>query len=176
VWILAVMLSVGSVVYCQISLPASGGINTVAGTGVAGYNGDGEAATGAELYYPTGVALDAAGNIYIADYRNHRIRKVTASTGIITTVAGSGTAGYNGDGEAAINAQLYYPTGVALDAAGNIYIADKNNNRIRKVTVSTGNISTVAGNGTQGYSGDGAAATSAELSYPFGLTVRMSRL
>ena len=110
--------------------------------------------------------MDDSGNIYIADTQNNRIRMVTASTGIISTVAGNGTVGYSGDGGAATSAELTYPNGVAVDSVGNIYIADTQNNRIREVTASTGNISTVAGNGTFGYSGDGGAATSAELTSP----------
>jgi uncharacterized repeat protein (TIGR03803 family) len=146
---------------------ATGIISTVAGNGTFGYSGDGGAATKAEIGYPSGVAVDSAGNIYIADYANERIRKVTVSTGIISTVAGNGTAGYSGDGGAATSAELQHPVGVAVDSAGNIYIADMENNRIRKVTASTGKISTVAGDGTEGYSGDGGAATSAELDYPW---------
>lgn len=154
----------------------TGIISTVAGNGygaccTGGYSGDGGAATSAELYWPEGVAVDAAGNIYIADSFNNRIRKVTATTGIITTVAGDGTAGYNGDGIAATGAELYGPDGVAVDAVGNIYFADVGNNRIRKVTVSTGKISTVAGDGVAGYSGDGGAATSAELHNPLGVAL-----
>jgi RHS repeat-associated protein len=149
---------------------STGIITTVAGDGTRGYSGDGGAATSAELYYPFGVSVDAAGNIYIADYGNARVRKVTASTGIITTVAGGGTAGV-GDGGAATSAELCDPSGVALDAAGDIYIADACNNRIRKVTASTGDISTVAGNGTAGYSGDAGSATSAELDFPIAVAV-----
>jgi sugar lactone lactonase YvrE len=151
-----------------------GTITTVAGNGTPGYSGDGGAATSAELYGPTGVAVDSSGNIYIADYENNRIRKVSASTGVISTIAGNGTAGYSGDGGAATSAKLYGPTGVAVDSSGNIYIADDENSRIRMVTASTGVISTVAGNGTGGYSGDGGAATSAELYYPYALTVDSS--
>ena len=110
-----------------------------------GYSGDGGAATNAGLNYPSGVAVDAAGNLYIADSDNKRIRKVDTN-GIITTVAGNGSAGYSGDGGAATNARLYYPTGVAVDASGNLYIADTENNRIRKVDTN-GIITTVAGKG-----------------------------
>jgi hypothetical protein len=144
-------------------------ITTVAGNGIGGYSGDGGAATAASLYYPRDVAVDAAGNLYIADSDNHRIRKVT-SAGIITTVAGKGTGGYSGDGGAATSASLLWPHGVAVDATGNLYIADKNNNRIRKVTPS-GIISTVAGNGAYGYSGDGGPATAASLQWPHGVAV-----
>ena len=157
-------------VFVKVSA-STGLISTVAGNGVFGYNGDGIAATSAELSSPTGVAVDGAGNIYIADFGNNRIRKVSASTGLISTVAGNGTQGYNGDGIAATSAELDLPVGVAVDGAGNIYIADFGNNRIRKVSASTGLISTVAGNGTQGYNGDGIAATSAELNYPVNVAV-----
>ena len=153
---------------------STGDINTVAGDGTAGYAGDGGAATSAELQTPGGVAVDSSGNIYIADTFNYRIRKVTVSTGIITTVAGNGTSGYSGDGGAATSAELGYPSSVAVDGSGNIYIADYTNSRIRKVTVSTGVITTVAGNGTAGYSGDGSSATSAELNYPWGVALDSS--
>ena len=149
----------------------TGMITTFAGNGTAGYSGDGGAATGAGLHFPISVAVDASDNIYIADSYNQCIRKVTATTGIITTVAGNGTKGYSGDGGAATNAELNTPDGVAVDVSGNIYIADANNNRIRKVTASTGIITTVAGNGTRGYSGDGGAATSAELYSPTAVAV-----
>lgn len=137
----------------QVVIPAAGYVNTIAGTGTAGYNGDGILATSAELRYPQGIAVDVNGNIYVADESNQRIRKITASTGDISTVAGNGTAGYSGDGGAATSAELDYPIAVALDLLGNLYIADQGNSVIRKVTVATGVISTVAGNGTLGYSG-----------------------
>jgi sugar lactone lactonase YvrE len=111
----------------------AGIISSVAGNGTSGYSGDGEQATQAQLNNPIGVALDSAGNIYIADSSNNRVRKVS-SAGIINTVAGNGTSGFSGDGEQATQAQLNYPTGVAVDFAGSLYIADSNNNRIRKVT------------------------------------------
>jgi hypothetical protein len=143
---------------------STGIITTVAGNGVDGYTGDGGAATSAEMYYVMGVAVDAAGNLYIADTSNNRIRKVTASTGIITTVAGNGVNGYTGDGGAATSAELQFPYKVAVDADGNLYIATSN--AIRKVTSGTGIITTVAGTGTAGYSGDGGTATNAKLNYP----------
>jgi RHS repeat-associated protein len=153
---------------------STGMITTVAGNGTRGYSGDSGSAASAELNDPAGVAVDSSGNIYIADYGNQRIRKVTASTGIISTVAGNGTGGYSGDGGAATSAKLYDPAGVAVDGSGNIYIADYLNQRIRKVTASTGIISTVAGNGTRGYTGDGATATGAEVNYPYGVAVDSS--
>ncbi len=144
-------------------------ITTVAGNGVQGYSGDGGAATNASLSYPSGVAVDASGNLFIADYYNNRIRKVD-DTGLITTVAGNGTAAYSGDGGAATNASLSYPSDLALDADGNLFIADSQNSLIRKVDTN-GIITTVAGNGTAAYSGDGGAATNASLSYPSGVAV-----
>ena len=112
--------------------------------------------------------------MYVADTYNNRVRKVTVSTGIITTVAGTGTATYSGDGGTATSAALWYPTAVALDASNNLYVADSNNYRIRKVTVSTGLISTIAGTGTYSYSGDNGAATSAALSHPYGIALDSS--
>jgi trimeric autotransporter adhesin len=149
----------------------SGTISTVVGNGTLGYAGDGGAATAAELDLPTGVAVDASGNLYIADALNAVIRKV-APSGTISTVAGTGTSGYSGDGGAATAAELDEPCGVAVDAAGNLYIADKNNNRIRKVTPS-GTIGTAAGGGTSGL-GDGGTATAAELFEPMGVAVDVS--
>jgi len=154
-----------------IAIPGSGIINTIVGNGTAGYSGDGRNARYAELSGPAGVAVDSLKNVYIADTNNNRIRKVTASTGVITTIAGNGTAGFSGDGSAATSAKLNSPSGVAVDSSGNVYIADTNNNRIRKVTVSTGVITTVAGNGTAGFFGDGGTATSAEVNGPFGVSL-----
>jgi sugar lactone lactonase YvrE len=111
---------------------STGTISTIAGNGTYGFSGDGGAATAAELYMPTGVAVDSAGNVYIADFGNNRVRMVNTA-GNISTVAGNGTAGFSGDGYAATSAELYRPSGVALDASGNLYIADANNNRIRVV-------------------------------------------
>ena len=148
---------------------STGIITTVAGNGIGGYSGDGEAATSAELSLPMDVQVDSVGNIYIADYDNQVIRQVSASTGVITTVAGNGTSGYSGDGGIATSATLVGPVNLAVDAAGNIYLSDSGNNAIRKVTNSTGIITTVAGNGGQGYSGDGALATAAQLNSPAGV-------
>jgi sugar lactone lactonase YvrE len=144
----------------------------VAGTGQYGFAGDGGPATAARLGYPTGLALDTQGNLYIADAGNSRIRKVTPE-GIISTVAGNGTYTYTGDGGPAIAAGFNTPSAVALDAGGNIFIADTYNNAIRKVTPE-GIISTVAGNGVAGFSGDGGPAISAQLNAPLGLEVDAS--
>jgi hypothetical protein len=171
------MLCISASVQGQITLPSSGYISTIAGNGTYGFSGDGGPATSAEFRNPYGVAVDTSGNLYISETGGHRIRKVTASTGIITTVAGngyrdqSGDGGYSGDGGAATSAELNEPWRVVVDSAGNLYIADTGNFRIRKVTASTGIITTVAGNGTQGFSGDGGLATSAELTLPYGVTV-----
>ena len=149
---------------------SAGVISTFAGSGTAGFSGDGGAATAATLNHPMGVSVDGSGNLYIADGNNQRIRKVNPS-GVISTIAGSATTGgFSGDGGAATLAQLNAPNGVAIDASGNIYIADESNNRIRKVSTS-GIINTIAGNGTGGYGGDGGAATSAALYYPQGVAV-----
>jgi uncharacterized repeat protein (TIGR01451 family) len=149
---------------------ANGTISTVAGTGTSGESGDGVAAANAQLNFPQGVALDAAGNLYIADSSNYRVRKVDTS-GNITTYAGSGLCcGSNGDGGKATAAQIGIPYGLAVDAAGDLYISDINNNVVREVTPA-GSISTVAGSGGYGYAGDGGPATSAKLYYPAGLAV-----
>lgn len=149
----------------------TGIISTVAGNGVSSFGGDGGPAMSAKLSNPTSVAVDDTGNLFIADCYNNRIRKVSATTGIITTVAGNGTAGFSGDGASATTAKLSNPIGIAVDRLGNLYIADPQNQRIRKVSVSTGFISTIAGNGTQGFAGDGGLATAANLKYPSSITV-----
>jgi trimeric autotransporter adhesin len=167
----------------------AGDIYTVAGDGTAGYSGDGGPATSAELNDPSGVAVDGAGNLIIADYVNYRVRVVAASTGTfygqamtagdIYTVAGDGTQGYSGDGGPATSAELNNPGGVAVDGAGNLVIADGGNDRVRVVAASTGtfygqamtagDIYTIAGDGTKGYSGNGGPAASAELNDPQGV-------
>ena len=146
-------------------------ITRVAGNGTNGFAGDGGAATSAELSIPWGIAVDKSGNIYIADEVNVRVRMVSAS-GTITTVAGDGTGGYTGDGSAATSAELSYDAAVAVDSSGNVYVADSNNQVVRKFAVG-GTITTVAGSNSSGagFSGDGAAATSAQLNLPMGLAL-----
>lgn len=151
-------------------ISTTGIITTIAGTGIEGYSGDGAAATAAQLDTPTGVAVDASGNLYIADSHNHRVREVSGGT--ITTIAGTGTPGYSGDGAAATAAQLSLPSGVAVDKSDNVYIADTNNHRIREV--SNGKINTIAGDGEEFYAGDGAAATAAALDSPTSVAVDVS--
>jgi len=148
----------------------AGAIFTVAGNGTEGFSGDGGPSTSASLNGPYGVAVDAAGNLYIADYGNSRIRKVNSAGGTITTVAGNGIGAYSGDGGPGTSASLWGPGGVAVDAAGNLYIADTMNYRIRKVSP-TGVITTVAGNGRYKFSGDGGPSTSAALHKPSGVAV-----
>lgn len=152
--------------YAQIILPPSGNINTVVGNGTAGYSGDGGPAVDAKINSPGQIALGGvAGDLYIADTGNNVIRKVSASTGIITTVAGNGIAGGSGDGGPAVNAELYAPGGVAVDFRGNIYIADSGNGRIREVNASTGIISTIAG-GAPCCGGDNILAIDAQFYLP----------
>jgi len=145
-----------------------GTLTTVAGNGTSGVSGDNGPASSTQLNRPTGVALDGAGNLYIADSDNFRIRKV--SGGIITTVVGNGGFGFSGDFGPAINAQISVPNGLAFDASDNLYFADSNNNRVRKVDVG-GVITTVAGNGTNGFSGDNGLAANAQLNFPWGVAV-----
>ena len=149
---------------------ATGIITTIAGTGTLGFSGDGGPASTAELNQPGGVALDAAGNVYVADGFNQRIRKIDVSTGIITTYAGNGSAGYSGDGGPATDAAMYNANYMIFDASENLYVSDNQNHVVRKITPA-GIISTFAGNHTGGYSGDGVAATATGLFYPAGLTV-----
>jgi hypothetical protein len=157
---------------------ATGIITTIAGNGYAGNGnggngggGDGGPAINAELSFPMDVALDPAGNLYIADIYNSVIRRVSATTGIIQKAVGNGTPGYSGDGGPATSAELSLPLGIAFDSAGNLYFADIGNNVIRKVIAATGIIVTVAGNGTAGYTGDGGPATNAGLNIPEGVTL-----
>jgi len=183
-----------SVAVANITIQA-GDMATVAGNGTLSYAGDGESAVGASLYDPEDVAIDAMGNVFIADLDNQRVRVVNTGTkaitvanvtiqpGNIATVAGTGTQGYSGDSGPATKAELYNPVAIALDSSGNLYIADLDSQRIRVVntgtkattvanaTIEPGNITTVAGKGTQGYSGDGGPATKAELDNPNGVIV-----
>ena len=146
-------------------------ITTVAGNGSSGFSGDGSLATGASISLPKSIAFDAQGNLYFADGGNNRVRKVDKITGIITTIAGDGLYDFGGDGGPAINAHLKTPSDLAFDAAGNLYIADQYNKRIRKVDLS-GIISTVAGDGsTPNFGGDGGLAINAQLSYPSNLAI-----
>ena len=155
--------------HCISKLSTTGIITTIAGTGAGGYNGDNIMASGAKLNDPQGITIDQAGNIYVADAGNDRIRKINIS-GIITTVAGSGTYGYSGDNIAATDAQVKSASDVAVDKAGNLYIADRYNQRIRKVD-KAGIITTIAGTGIAGFSGDGGIATDAQLNGPGGIGV-----
>ena len=151
-------------------ITSDGTVTSIAGTTAAGSAGDNGPAISAQLNAPQGIAVDSSGNVYIADTGNSKIRKISGGT--ITTYAGSGTPGYGGDGGSAANAQLRSPTGLALDASGNLYIADTLNSAIRKI--SGGNITTIAGNGNQGFSGDNGSATSAMLNFPQGVAVDAS--
>jgi hypothetical protein len=141
----------------------TGIITTIVGTGIAGNTGNGGSATAAELNGPGSVFIDTIGNVFIGDALNNTIHKVDASTGIITTIAGIGTAGYSGNGGLAVNAELNYPLYGCFDKLNNLYFADANNSVIRRIDAITGIITTVAGNGTQGFSGDGAYATDAQI-------------
>ena len=155
----------------RIRKVASGIITTVAGIGTPGFNGDNGAAATAAISLPQSIVADSAGNLYIADTGNNRVRKIT--NGAISTLAGTGTAGFTGDGIAAAGSQLNSPAGAGIDSAGNVYIADTGNSRLRKI--SGGAITTVAGNGTQGFSGDNGPATSAELNGTVGVAVDTAR-
>ena len=141
----------------------TGIITTIAGNEIAGYSGDGGAATSATLNYPYALALDKDGNLYIADSSNYVVRKVAAGTGTIATIAGNGKFGNSGNGGPALSATLGYPEGIAIDGSGNLYITDTVNEWIRKVEAGTGTITTVAGNGSYGYTGDGGPAVNASF-------------
>jgi hypothetical protein len=155
----------------------------VAGNGIAGFSGDGGVATSAELNFPSRPAIDSTGDLYIADFQNNRVRRVASGTNIITTVAGTGTAGFSGDGGSATSAELNGPISVTVDGAGNLYIGETNNQRVRVVntslsvitllgvTVQPGAIQTVAGDGLSGYFGDGGPAINAGVNFPTGLLI-----
>ena len=148
---------------------ATGTISTVAGNGTAGYSGDGGLATSATLNKPFSVTVDRWNNIYISDNANNVIRRVDAATGIITTAAGTGIGAYGGDGGPATAATIRYPYGLATDTAGNVFIADQFNQRVRKITIATGIITTIAGTGTSVYNGDSIPASTANLNNPTGV-------
>jgi sugar lactone lactonase YvrE len=150
----------------------AGVVETVAGTGSPGYSGDGGQATAAQLRYPNGIVIDPAGNLYIADEFNHRVRKVNRN-GEISTVAGTGTVGSSGDNGPATAADLNQPVALALDTSQNLFIAEYEGHRIRRVAGST--ITTVAGNGSEGFSGDGGLAVAARLSHPFGIAIDVDK-
>jgi sugar lactone lactonase YvrE len=150
-------------------IDSKGMLVNVVGTGASGYSGDGGPATKAKMNIPAGLTFDKQGNLYIADRANHRVRKVDKK-GIITTVAGNGTAGFSGDGGPATQASLNLPSGVAVDPKGNLYISDRSNNRVRVVNTK-GIIKTFAGTGSDGYHGDNMPALKATLDKPFGLAL-----
>lgn len=155
-------------------LAPDGTLTTVAGDGTQGFFGDGGPATSAELDSPCGVAVANSGDLYVADTHNHRIRRIVASTGTISTIAGTGSPGFSGDGGSAVSATLAAPTALVPNAAGDLLIADTRNHRIRRISATNGTISTVAGDGAQGFAGDGGPATSAELDSPSGLALDSS--
>lgn len=150
-------------------IDVNGVMSTLAGTGESGFGGDGGPATNARFLNPSGIAADDAGNVYVADFQNSRVRKIDTN-GLVTTVAGTATAGFSGDGGPATGAQLNFPRCVVVDQDGNLYIADSNNNRIRKVSTN-GLITTVAGNGVFGFGGDGGPAVNAQLRSPGAIAV-----
>ncbi len=150
----------------------SGTVRYVVGAAKAGrFSGDGGPATQATLNFPGAVAVDRQGHLYIADTMNHRVRKVDAATGTISTIAGTGQHRWSGDGGPAVSAALNEPAALVADTHGNLYIADQSNNRVRKVDMATGVITTVAGTGETGYTGDGMAAAEAGISGPSGLAI-----
>ena len=153
-------------------IDTSGIITTVAGNGIAGYAGDGGPAISAQLSFPVSVAIDNAGNIYIGDINNYRVRKINTA-GIITTIAGTGLNSFSGDGGIGTAASITDATSIYADQFGNIYFSDAANHRIRKIDTSD-IITTVAGGGASGYLGDGGPATSASLSSPYGVTIDAS--
>ncbi len=172
----AIRCVVGTAGGCLGSALAVGDIATVAGTGTpcsepASSCGDGGLATSAQLNFPASASVDAFGNLFIADTFDSKIREVVAATGNIQTVAGTGIASYSGDGGLATSALLDDPYGMSVDSLGNIFIADTFNSVVRELVAVTGNIQTVAGNGTEGYAGDGGPATSANLLHPLGVAV-----
>ena len=149
-------------------------ITTLAGNGSISYSGDGAMATFSNLWGPQGIASDTAGNLYISDTQNNRIRKINATSGIITTLAGNGLQGFSGNGTQAIAATLNNPNGIAVDQRGNVYFCDQNNHCIREVVDSSASIITIAGTGVAGYTGDGDTASLAQLNSPAGIAIDAS--
>lgn len=162
--------------HCVRRVDAAGRITTVAGSGKKGYSGDGGPATSASFNEPYGIALDGAGNLFVADRLNACIRKVDAKAGAVTTVAGSGVKGYSGDGGPGERAKLREPTGIALDGKGLLYIADVGDQRIRVLDLRTGLIETVCGNGTKAHTGDGGPVSKATLYGPRAVAVARNGL
>ncbi|WP_051110236.1 NHL repeat-containing protein [Saccharomonospora halophila] len=158
---------------CQVRRVTADGASfaAVAGTGQRGDSGDGGPAVEAELRHPTTVALDRQGNVYLTDPESHRVRKVSATDHTITTVAGTGREGDSGDGGPATDAELRFPNCVAVDGHGNLFLTDPKSHRVRKVSATDHTITTVAGTGREGDSGDGGPATRAEIRYPNSLAV-----
>jgi len=154
---------------CVFKIDVSGNLTRIAGTSRLGFAGDGGSPLNAQFQSPAGIAIDSSNNIYVADSGNNRIRRI--SGGVITTIAGGATAGYGGDNMPAANALLNNPQGLAVDSASNLYIADTGNNVVRKISISTGYIIPVAGNGIPGNSGDTQLALAAQLNAPVGVAV-----
>lgn len=150
---------------------ATGILHWIGGNGLPIFSGDGGPAKNAGMYEPTGIAVDGNGNVFVAVARDHRIRRIDGRTSIITTIAGNGTGSFSGDGGPASAATLKNPEHLAIDFAGNLYVADTQNHRVRKIDAATGTITTIAGNGSEGYSGDGGPAKMAALAWPEGLAV-----
>ncbi len=148
---------------------ATGTITTFAGTGTAGFGGDGGQATAAQLSDPRTIAVGSV-NLYIGDRGNHRIRRVDLATGTITTLAGTGVSGFGGDGGPATAAQINSPMGLAI-GSGNLYFGDTTNQRVRRVDLATGTITTLAGSGAGGFGGDGGPAAAAQINTPAGLAL-----
>jgi sugar lactone lactonase YvrE len=152
-----------------------GSINTVAGDTVWIYAGDGGPATESSIFLPFGVAVDAAGDLFIADSSNNRIREVSGSTQLISTIGGNGVLGATGDGGVAVQAEISNPTSIVVDPAGNVYFSDNGNNAVRMISAFDGTIHTLAGIlGTHGYTGDNGLATAARLNSPNGLALDAS--
>lgn len=172
-------LLVGDVINCRIRKVnyLTGKISTIAGTGERGFSGDSpQQALDIMLGFPHSIAVDPNDNIYFADAVNSRIRKINGSTGVVTTIAGNGSFGFNGDNILATDASLNAPDGISIDANGNIYFSDTFNHRARKISAGTNIITTVAGIGTSGFSGDTGQAINAQLSYPSGIAIKADKL